>query len=102
LQNFGQYGLMSVHNSKGAFVIKYTVEYASMAGPDTVIDGTVLADLNGWPTIHSFVFPARDDVEAMRLTKEWYSGIDKYLSSVKRYMVGEPRLLKTITLNWKT
>ena len=79
---------------------KYVVEYESKAGPGAVIDGTYLPDLKGWPAPHNFDLPARD-ADAVRLTKEWYSGVGKDLSRQSRYMVGEPRLLKIITLDWK-
>lgn len=83
-------------------MIKYTIEYETKAGPDAVIDGTVIADLKGWPTSHSFDFPARDDAHAVRLINRWYNfevGWD--LRRQHRYMVGEPRLLKTITITWR-
>ena len=84
-------------------MVKYTIEYETKAGPGAIIDGTVIADLKGWSTSHSFDFnlPVRNDAHAVQLTKEWYLEVDKDLSRRHRYMVGEPRLLKTVTLDWK-
>ena len=73
-----------------------------MAEPGAVIDGTAIEDLKGWPISHSFDLPARDDADAIRITKDWYPGMSSYLNSIHRYMVGEPRLLKTVTIDWKT
>jgi len=87
---------------QGGFAIKHTVEYETMAEPGAVIDGTAIEDLKGWPISHSFDLPARDDADAIRITKDWYPGMSSYLNSIHRYMVGEPRLLKTVTIDWKT
>lgn len=83
-------------------MLKYIVEYESKAGPDAVIDGTVIADLKGWSMQNSFDLSARDDAEAVRMIKTWYfEFLDRFLAGQHRILVGEPRLLKVTTLDWK-
>lgn len=83
-------------------MFKYTIEYETKAGPDAIIDGTVIADLKGLSTSHSFNFPAKDDAHAVRLINRWYNfEVGRDLRRQHLYMVGEPRLLKTITITWR-
>jgi len=82
--------------------VKYVVEYETKAGPGAIIDGTVLEDLKGWPTKHSFEFPAINDEGAVNWFMEWFGRWGNDPQNTHRYMWGRPRLLKITTFVLKS
>ncbi len=82
--------------------IQYKAVYQSVPGPGAVIDGTVLADLYGWPTDKSVTMSFVSDAEAVRWFGTWTTGLSAELKKKHRLLHGTPQLIKIETTKLAT